>query len=426
MQNNDLNELHVKVTPLPKELRALPENELIARLPKSADLKVWFGPGVKLMGWGEAVKLDFGGSRPLEEAAREWERFAAGCTVVFDARERNQENVATKMPIAFGSFGFSPKTTGHLVVPETTVACLPEGKFLITATGEESLETSAEQAIAQLSTPPEELPHPAGLWTDPGQMTQGQWKDAVRRLVQLLRSGAASKVVLARDMAVSTATSFDERFLVERLISLYQTTWVYAVEGLVGATPEMLAAMDGEDVVSRVLAGTFTPGEESRLLESRKDQQEHRFAVESVVRELEPLAQSMTVPKEPQLLTLPNVIHLCTDIEATVRDGNLLDVVDALHPTAAVCGTPTELAFDILESIETTDRGRYSGPVGWIDATGSGEFGIALRCGQLSPDRKTMRLFAGGGIMPDSIPEVELAETRAKMRPLLDALGLED
>lgn len=423
MTQNDLTPLNVQVTPLPQELQDLPEVDLIAMLPDAAGLKVWFGPGVKLLGWGEAAKLKFDSAHPIEEAARDWEKLAAACTVKFSADDPAQEQVAQRMPIAFGSFGFSSKTTGYLVVPTATLALLEEGKFLITA-GTGDPESLVAPMLDQVQK--QVLEEPAGLWTDPGQMTQGQWKDAVRRLVQLLKSGAASKVVLTRDMVVSAATKFDERFLLSRLAQLYPTTWVYAVEGLIGATPEMLAAMDGEDVISRVLAGTFAPGEETKLLESHKDRQEHNFAVESVVRELDPLAEEMVVPKEPKLLTLPNVIHLCTDVEAVVRDGNLLDVVDALHPTAAVCGTPTELAFDILEATEKTERGRYSGPVGWIDASGSGEFGIALRCGQLNPDHKTIRLFAGGGIMPDSIPEVELVETRAKMRPLLDALGLDD
>lgn len=117
---------------------------------------------------------------------------------------------------------------------------------------------------------------------------------------------------------------------------------------------------------------------------------------------------------------------MATEVTAHVPGANVLDIVGALHPTAAVCGTPTKLAFDLLERLEGTERGRYTGPVGWVDRTGAGEFGIALRCGQLSSDRRDIRVFAGGGIMPDSIPGVELAETHAKMRPVLDALGLDN
>ena len=159
-------------------------------------------------------------------------------------------------------------------------------------------------------------------------------------------------------------------------------------------------------------------------MSSDKNRREHALAVESVTRRLEPMATSVECPPEPSVIELPNVIHLATEVNAVVPDHSLLDVVAALHPTAAVCGTPTTLAYDLLESFEQTRRGRYSGPVGWVDANGDGEFGIALRCGQFTRERTQIRVFAGGGIMPDSVPEMELAETRAKMSPVLDALGV--
>lgn len=161
-------------------------------------------------------------------------------------------------------------------------------------------------------------------------------------------------------------------------------------------------------------------------MESKKDRAEHSLAVESVARALDPITETLNVPEEPQILDLPNVSHLATDVTATLPGAGVLDVVDALHPTAAVCGTPRTVAFHLLEDFESTERGRYSGPVGWIDAEGDGEFGIALRCGQVSEDGREVRVFAGGGIMPDSIPEVELAETRAKMAPVLQALGVDE
>lgn len=233
-------------------------------------------------------------------------------------------------------------------------------------------------------------------------------------------------MVLARDIVVSSDSPIDERFLASRLHQLYPSTWVFAVNGLIGATPEMLAALDSGVVTSRVLAGTAAPTDGADLFSSMKNRTEHHFAVESVARALAPLAESLDVPTEPFLLKLPNVTHLATEVTAHVPGSNVLDIIGALHPTAAVCGTPTKLAFDLLERLEGTERGRYTGPVGWVDGTGAGEFGIALRCGQLSPDHRDIRVFAGGGIMPDSIPGVELAETHAKMRPVLDALGLDN
>ena len=256
-------------------------------------------------------------------------------------------------------------------------------------------------------------------------MTQSKWKEAVRRLIGMLQSGAASKVVLTRDILVSASQPIDERQVLNSLRERYPTTWVYALNGLVGATPEMLASLHDGQFVSRVLAGTGEPGRGAELRDSMKNRTEHHLAVESVARAVAPLSESLDLPSDPEVLELPNVTHLSTEVRAFIRDSNVLDVVDALHPTAAVCGTPTNLAYSILEDIEGTQRGRYSGPVGWIDGAGDGDFGIALRCGQLSDDHKQIRVFAGGGIMPDSIPDAELAETRAKMRPLLQVLALE-
>ncbi|WP_350257982.1 isochorismate synthase [Scrofimicrobium sp. R131] len=385
--------------------------DLLSLVP--SELLCWIGPDRKLVGWGEALKIEFVGNHAIRDAARRWDDLVDHCVLT----DLANSELARSAPIALASFGFAAHTPGYLIVPKVLLVQEGDETLIITASTEGPAESAPELTRHEFSTP-------QGLWTDPGRMTQSQWLTAVRRLTNLLQAGAASKVVLTRDIVVSAATEIDERFLVQRLTELYPTTWVYAVAGLVGATPEMLAAMNGTSVVSRVLAGTSAPGQGQELLDSLKNRSEHHFAVESVARALAPRAEKLNVPTEPKLLDLPNVTHLATDVTAEIKDANVLDIVDALHPTAAVCGTPTKLAFDILEDLEGTQRGRYSGPVGWIDASGSGEFGIALRCGQI--EGNSIRVFAGGGIMPDSIPEVELAETRAKMRPVLEALGLED
>ena len=167
--------------------------------------------------------------------------------------------------------------------------------------------------------------------------------------------------------------------------------------------------------------GQLEPGEGEALASSAKDLREHDLASESVSSILTQLCSSVTT-QGPFLLSLPNVVHLATDVHARLGSAHLLDLVAALHPTAAVCGTPRDAAMRLIEELEDTERGRYSGPVGWVDPAGNGEFAIALRCGLTSGTR--LRLFAGAGIMPDSDPDAELAETEAKMRPLLDALGV--
>lgn len=389
--------------------------DLFSMAPDPNNVLAWIGEDREIVGWGRALRAEYGGRHAMRDAARDWDNLV-GKTLVAGADDESDS-----FPVALASFGFADSTPGYVTIPEVALVRTANGTFIVTAAADREAPPGEASLIE-----PSAVNTPRGLWTDPGRITQSMWKDAVRRLVALLRAGAASKVVLSRDIVVSAALPIDERFLVERLAELYPTTWVYAVEGLIGATPEMLAAMDGNLVVSRVLAGTSQPGQGQSLLTSRKERSEHHFAVESVARALSPMSEDLWVPAEPELLELPNVTHLSSRVQADVRGANVLDVIDALHPTAAVCGTPTELAFDLLENVEGDQRGRYSGPVGWIDSSGSGEFGIALRCGQLSEDHKQLRIFAGAGIMPDSVPEVELAETRSKMKPVLQALGLED
>ena len=356
-------------------------------------------------------------------------------------------------PVAFASFAFSSGVSVALVPAVAVIDC-EHGRFVVRAS---TPGAGAEHAAGTAPAPgADALPapsaaDPADLPADPleaaaallerrspvavarlvgseqGSMTRGQWREQVTRMAALLRGGRAQKAVLARDM-IARVRGFDERHLLERLSALYPSTWIFGVDGLIGATPEMLASARSGRVFSRVLAGTCALGGGPALLESDKDLREHALAVESVASALHPLCSDLRVPQEPFLLELPNVTHLATDVSG-VLDASLLDAVAALHPTAAVCGTPRHESMGLIELYEDTDRGRYAGPVGWIDTSGEGEFALALRCGQVegagpeSEDGSRIRLFAGAGIMPDSDPGAELAETEAKMRPLLDALG---
>jgi menaquinone-specific isochorismate synthase len=194
----------------------------------------------------------------------------------------------------------------------------------------------------------------------------------------------------------------------------------------------MLVRRERGLVTSRVLAGTIRPtGDDDRdlalaasLARSSKDLEEHEYAVRSVADALVPHCTSMNVPEAPFVLHLPNVMHLATDVAGVVHDAatvSSLQLAEALHPSAAVGGTPTAVATALISEIEQMDRGRYAGPVGWMDATGDGEWGIALRSASI--DGPTVRLFAGCGIVADSDPEAELAESQAKFVPVRDALS---
>lgn len=210
---------------------------------------------------------------------------------------------------------------------------------------------------------------------------------------------------------------------------------MFLVDNLVGATPELLVRLSKSLVTSRVLAGTIRrTGNEERdfalagsLAKSSKDLEEHEYAVRSVAQALEPFASSTNVPDAPFVLHLPNVMHLATDVTGVINDTaskvDIFKLIAALHPSAAVCGTPTEDARNVITELEAMNRGRYAGPVGWIDAHGDGEMGIALRCGQISPDQKSIRVFAGCGIVAGSSADQELAESQAKLLPIRSALS---
>ena len=282
---------------------------------------------------------------------------------------------------------------------------------------------------------PEPRPPVPGLtrWHD-GNLTPLQWERAVATAVDRIKAGRLQKVVLARDLYASVSGPIDERLLLGRLAERYPDCYTFACGGLVGATPELLIRRQGLQISSLVLAGTAPRGDDpaqdaalgTALLASAKDTEEHGYAAAGVRESLARLCDGLTVAPRPELLRLANVQHLATTISGRLSaraDGtspSVLALADALHPTAAVCGTPAETAMELIRELEGMDRGRYAGPVGWVDGAGNGEWCIALRCAELDGTRA--RLFAGGGIVADSDPAAELAETQAKLRPMQSAL----
>lgn len=250
------------------------------------------------------------------------------------------------------------------------------------------------------------------------------WMEAVARAAKDIRDGRYDKVVLARDVQVWADGPLDPIALAERLARRFGDCMTYLHEGFVGATPELLVRRRGDEVESVVLAGTTTPDAAAgaALLRSDKERGEHRLARDSAVASLEPLLADMVVDPEPWLLRLDNLQHLATRIRGRLHTPtHVLSLVDALHPTAAVGGSPHDVAVPLIAGLEGMDRGRYAGPIGIVDAEGDGTFGIALRCAQVTADRA--RLFAGCGIVGDSLPESELEETRLKLGAMQTALA---
>lgn len=329
-------------------------------------------------------------------------------------------------PLAYGTFCFDPDNTGYssvLIVPEIIIG-RRNGRAWLTQIGFDRVTPSLPERQSQ--------PHrPVNLRFSPGSLSETEWMTNLRAMTQRIRAGLANKVVLARDIVAESDEPIDPRWVLRELLSGFGGCWNYLMDGLVGATPEMLVRREGGLTTSRVLAGTIPRVEgvddtqqAARLVSSTKDLDEHQFAVRSVADSLADYLSGMHVPEAPYVLTLPNVMHLATDIcGISAPQFSTLVLAHAAHPSAAVCGTPTEVARDLIATHEHLDRGRFAGPVGWVDAQGDGEWAIALRCGQLDlAEPRRMRIYAGAGVVAASDPHAELVETDAKMAPMKAAL----
>jgi len=395
--------------------------ELLALLPDAAGT-AWVRRGDGLVGWGVAAQCRTTGRDRFAEA-KEWWTEHAGSAVVRDEVDRPGTGL-----VCFGSFAFADEPGDSvLVVPEVVVGRRGKTTWLTTI-GAGSIPSTPEIA------PTEPPAAPRGIRFADGAMSGAEWVGVVGDAVRRIGEGDLEKVVLARDLLATAETDLDVRWPLQRLAASYPTCWTFHVDGLFGATPELLVRRERGLVTSRVLAGTIRrTGDDARdlalaatLARSSKDLEEHEYAVRSVAEALAPHCSSMNVPEAPFVLHLPNVMHLATDVAGVVHDtadpsGTSLDLAASLHPSAAVGGTPTDVAVDLIARIEGMGRGRYAGPVGWMDATGDGEWGLALRSAELDGSR--VRLFAGCGIVADSDPEAELAEAQAKFVPVRDSLG---
>nr|WP_218852103.1 isochorismate synthase [Nocardioides panaciterrulae] len=379
----------------------------------------WLRRGEGLVGWGVAAEVRTHGATRFSDAAKWWAE-TTGRTVVRD--EVNEPGTGL---VGFGSFAFADEPGDSvLVVPEVVVGRRGETTWLTTIGPD-------EVAVPQL-TVADEPPAPVDVSFADGSLDGEHWMSVVADAVARINAGDLEKVVLARDLVATAGAPVDVRWPLRRLASSYPMCWTFHVDGMFGATPEMLVRRERGLVTSRVLAGTIRrTGDDERdlalaatLARSSKDLEEHEYAVRSVADALDPHCSSMNVPESPFVLHLPNVMHLATDVAGVVHDAatvSSLQLAEALHPSAAVGGTPTPVATALISAIEGMDRGRYAGPVGWMDASGDGEWGIALRSAWL--EGPTVRLFAGCGIVADSDPEAELAESQAKFVPVRDSLS---
>jgi menaquinone-specific isochorismate synthase len=265
-------------------------------------------------------------------------------------------------------------------------------------------------------------------------MPHEDWKDVVARAVEVMNTGALKKVVLARRIDITANRPFVISEVLGRLAALYPSCMVYSIEGFIGASPELLLRRTGDLLESHPLAGTAARSGDAHsdellvagLMASPKTRHEHQVVVDAVRATLAAVCDELVVPDQPSVLGLRNVSHLATHITGRLngagRSGrpSALDLVARLHPTPAVGGTPTDAAVRYLQEVEKFDRGRYAGPVGWIDARGDGAWAIGIRCAEVEGARA--RIYAGNGMVVGSDPDDELAETQLKLQALLAAL----
>ena len=419
---------------------------LIDLLAGREEVVSWVHEGRGLIGLRRALTIEAHGDERIEALRAAW-RSVIGAAWWRDALVRPGTG-----PVALGAITFSPASeqSSVLLVPEVLIGLDDDGAWLTTAVsaamgGVEPEHPDPEALIKALVTEArtaigrEHEDGDAGATAvETGALSEEQWCRTVARTQERMRSGQARKVVLARDVLARPTAPLATGTVLRRLASDYPSTWTFAVDQMVGASPELLLRLRDRRLTSRVLAGTARrrAGEDALatarlaawLEGSEKNNREHELARASAITALEPLCSVVNAPAR-FVLSLPNVLHLASDVTGVVAgDTGALALVDALHPTAAVCGTPTPAAARLIEEAESMDRGRYAGPVGWVDWHGEGEWCIALRSAQLPAGgpgpHSPARVFGGGGIMPDSEPADELAETTAKMRPVLGALGV--
>jgi menaquinone-specific isochorismate synthase len=382
-----------------------------------SDPVAWVRNGEGLIGWGIAARLEVRGPERFSRTQRWWTNLCS----TFDVDDT--VSMPGTGPVAFGSFSFDDETATSIVILPRVIVGRRSGQAWVTTIGDE--------AVPMAGLPPASVPQPpdAVSWSDGGRSAE-EWQGIVAEAVRRINAGGLDKVVLARDVIGDVEGTLDPRHLLMRLGDTYPSTWTFCVGNLIGATPELLVRRTGDLVTSRVLAGTVRrhsghddEGLAQALLTSDKDAIEHEYAVRSVAKSLAAHCTDLDVPDRPRVLALANVKHLATDVTGRLADSStVLALAASLHPTAAVCGTPTERAFSLIRELEGIDRGRYAGPVGWFDSNGDGEFGIALRCAEIDAENGRLRAFAGCGIVAGSDPVDELAESRAKLQPIREAV----
>jgi isochorismate synthase len=332
-------------------------------------------------------------------------------------------------PLAVGVIPFIDTPNVELVIPAVVVRDLADGKRWVT-TINAGMDAGMDGAESAEFSPSHEIQPGASSWTITNGVPISTYLEAVRMARDAVRAGTLAKAVIARDLIVEADRPFDVAAIARRLALQYGPSYRYLFDGLIGASPELLVSRDGDHVRSHPLAGTVARTGDAaldevhaaRLVESVKNQLEHRVVIDMVHDTLLPWCSYLDEEAEPSVMELANVAHLGTAMhgQLSAPPPSVLELARALSPTPALGGFPTAAAMAFIAGVEGMVRGRYGGSVGWVDARGDGLWAVVIRCAEITGT--TARLFAGGGIVAASDPAAELAETQAKLAAMLDAL----
>ncbi len=384
---------------------------------------LWKDMEMTLAGVGEAARIPIdraGGG----EAAKKAQATLASISL------QNEGQISGNDLVAFAAFPFDPKLPGELVIPRILLRSIPNGALSITAVSEGDL--SVEAAIEEITSQANYSDMPTSTRSViKSVIPPNVWRDElVTDVINRIQGGQLEKMVLAREIQITSDVDINVPQVVKNLVATNPNAMVFSIDKFVGASPELLISRTGDVVQANPLAGTAIrladEDEDMKsmdfLLESVKDQYEHKITIEWLLNELLPFCSYIDADPEPRIVSLPNVHHLATKVHGHLSTpaASVLELVSALHPTPAVAGKPQAEAINLITQIEKEGRGKYAGPVGWVDANGNGAFAVGIRSAQISGNQAN--LFAGVGIVADSDPQSELDETDGKFLTMQQAI----
>ena len=359
-------------------------------------------------------------------------RVGADDAVALLAACPHDSTVEQAAPRAIGVVPFRPGSPAELVVPSVAVV-KRDDRVWVTVVADDTLGADdVDRLVTTAITAPAPSGADARTWSIRPLVDTETYLDAVASARDAVRAGTLTKAVIARPILVEADGPINVHAVLRRLKASFGSSHRYSVDGFVGASPELLVEVEGHVVRSHPLAGTAPRTGDldndrrlaAELQASAKNQIEHRVVIDDVHDRLLPLSSYLDWEPEPSIVTVANVQHLGTRMEGVLSQPvpNVVELVRLLCPTPALGGHPRDDAIELIERVEGFERGRYGGAVGWVDAHGDGTWAVAIRCAEFSSDRRSARLVAGGGIVADSEPLSELAETQAKFQAMLSAI----